>query len=101
MKPYSSLNFTLVVLTLAGCASAGGHYMAYNGHADQVTPAALAAVNNNHPEDVLCWKQAPLGSHLQQTYCATKQEVALQKKKDREATFWMTNGTPKISGQGG
>jgi hypothetical protein len=101
MKLHLMLNTSLGILLLAGCASAGSRYTAYSGHPDQVTPAALAAVNNNHPEDVLCWRTAPVGSHLQQTYCATKEEVAAQKKRDQDAKFWMDNGLPKSNGPGG
>lgn len=101
MKLHSSLNLMLGILILGGCASAGSRYTAYSGHPDNVTPAALAAVNSNHPEAVLCWREAPAGSHLQQTYCATKEEVAAQKKRDQDAKFWMDNALPKSNGLGG
>ncbi|HET7650808.1 MAG TPA: hypothetical protein VFL15_08945 [Gammaproteobacteria bacterium] len=100
LKQRSKLMLMLLP-ALAACASTGGKYMAYQGHPDQITPAALAAVNSNHPEDVLCWRTAPVGSHLRQTYCATKQEVAANQQKDRDAYFWATTGTPKFSGPGG
>lgn len=91
----------MLLPALIGCASTGGKYMAYQGHPDQITAAALAAVNNNHAEDVLCWRTAPVGSHLRQTYCATKEEVAAQNQRDRDAFFWATTGSPKFSGPGG
>jgi hypothetical protein len=102
MKLNLESKLMLVLLpALVGCASAGSKYMAYQGHPDQITPAALAAVNSNHPEDVLCWRTAPVGSHLRETYCATRKEVAEHNQKDRDAFFWATTGTPKFSGPGG
>lgn len=101
MKPLILANLSLGALLLAGCVTGGSKYHQYTGHPDNVTPAAKEAIADNHPQDVLCWQEAPVGSHLQQTYCATKQEVAAQKQKDRDAKFWMDNATPKQNGPGG
>lgn len=103
MKTLMLQGAMLGTMMLTACVSSGGsRYHEYDGgRPDQVTPAAITALNNNHPENVLCWQAKPVGSHLLETYCATKEEVAMQNKKDRDAFFWMTTGSPKFSGPGG
>ncbi|HET7922730.1 MAG TPA: hypothetical protein VFM15_08260 [Gammaproteobacteria bacterium] len=103
MKTFHVSYMLFSVMLLGGCASSGqSRYHVYSGeHLDQVTPAAVAAINNNHPENVLCWRTKPVGSHLLHSFCATKEEVAEQKKRDRDKIFWLENGIAKPSPAGG